>query len=414
MPSEKYYCFIQTLSIKSKNIYGQNPRKHSHLSEQTLYTYNIVTADEEFCNCQQVYRCTKHRYRQRWERCELVNHHSFEIWTLVKQLFFFLFLCCWDVDTCQTFFSDLCLSNIFLGRQLVKHCFKMGILHLSLFQKVGICQTSFCWVVDTCHSSFKLLHCYALYTWKKVTVASNPFPYTRSYVQQMQNLVQKLLCEEKQKVLKKKKEKKAGWLEWSAPEAEVSPHRKMTPVWQAAQAIVCDVVFATLGEQNMSAHPSILAGKRMVGQVLVIISTYGHWPQKHPSLTFTHTMSMHILSDTRPCNVYNLPDTRPCNVYNLPDTRPCNVYNLPDSRPCNVYNLPDSRPCNVHTMSMHNLLNARPCNVYNLLDSRPCNVHTMSMHNLLNARPCNVYNLPDSRPCNVYNLPDSRPCNANA
>ena len=122
--SEKYYCLILTLSIKSKNIHGRNPRKHSHLSEQTLYTYNIVTADEEFCNCQQVYRCTKHRYRQRRERCELVNHHSFEIWTLVKQLFFFLFLCVVEMWTlvkhsfqtcaCQTYFWGNNLSNIVL------------------------------------------------------------------------------------------------------------------------------------------------------------------------------------------------------------------------------------------------------------------------------------------------------------
>ena len=127
------------------------------------------------------------------------------------------FVCCWDVDTCQTFFSDLCLSNIFLGKQLVKHCFKMRTLRLSLFQKVGICQTSFCWVADTCQASFKLPHCYALYTWKMVTVASNPFPYTRSYVQQMQNLVQKLLCEEKQKVLKKQRKKKSWMIRMICP-----------------------------------------------------------------------------------------------------------------------------------------------------------------------------------------------------
>ena len=140
-----------------------------------------------------------------------------------------------DMNTCRTAFLlsfffcvvemwsnilfRLVLVKHILGEKLVKHCFKMRTLRLSIFQKVGICQTSFrwvvdtCqalfrWVVDTCQASFKLPHCYALYTWKMATVASNPFPYTRSYIQQMQNLVQKLLCEEKQKVLKKLRKKK--------------------------------------------------------------------------------------------------------------------------------------------------------------------------------------------------------------
>ena len=102
---------------------------------------------------------------------------------------------------------------------------------------------------------------------------TTPFPHTKSYRQQMQNQVQKLLRQGKQKGARKK----VGLSEWSAPEAEISPHRKTTPVWQAARAIVCDEVFATLGEQNMSAHPSILAGKGTVGQVVLHCHHFYTW-----------------------------------------------------------------------------------------------------------------------------------------
>ena len=105
---------------------------------------------------------------------------------------------------------------------------------------------------------------------------------------------------------KRKKERKAGLLEWSAPEAEISPHQKTTPVWQAAQAIVCDEVFVTLGEQNMSAHPSILAWKGTVGQVVVIISTHGHFSHTSTLCQLQpHTMSIDNLLHTRSCDSWN-------------------------------------------------------------------------------------------------------------
>ena len=55
--------------------------------------------------------------------------------------------------------------------------------------------------------------------------------------------------------------KVGGGLEWSAH--KISPHQKTTPVWQEGLVNACDEVFVTLAEQNMSDHPSRLAGNAM-------------------------------------------------------------------------------------------------------------------------------------------------------